>query len=133
MSKNLKKHLKKSLLLYVKSKSKSSQRLLSLIRNKLLHQYIWQIQLKYSVIFWHFGCFHIYISKHFRKLDRANFFGKCSNTVSLSSLTTSIPFATWFLPRKCWKWKISLKLRNYFIRIIVMSDFIIFHFSLNLV
>ena len=128
MSKNLKKYLKKSLFLYVKS---NALRFLSLARNKLLQQYIWQIQLKYSVVFWQFGCFHIYIFKHFRKFDRTNFLGKCSNTVSLPSLTTSIPFTSWFLPRKCWKWKISLKLRNYFIRIIVMSDFIICYSAIS--
>ena len=114
MSKNLKKYLQKSLFLYVKS---HALRLLSLIRNNSSTNNLTDS----AEIFWHFGCFHIY-SQKFLKMWVGKIFGKCSNTVSLPSLTTSIPFTTWFLPRKCWKWKISLKLGNYLIRIIVMSD-----------
>ena len=114
MSKNLKKYLQKSLFLYVKS---HALRLLSLIRNNSSTNNLTDS----AEIFWHFGCFHIY-SQKFLKTWVCKIFGKCSNTVSLPSVTTSIPFTTWFLPRKCWKWKISLKLGNYLIRIIVMSD-----------
>ena len=65
MSKNLKKYLQ-SICLFLCIKLRAL-RLLSLVRNKLLHQYIWQIQLKFPVCFLskihfrHFGCFYICI------------------------------------------------------------------------
>ena len=105
MSKNLKKYLQKSLFLYVKLQAlrlfvKFNRKQTppnTYLTDLAVRRFSWQSTF---LIFWLFP--HIYFGKVFKML-LGKIYRKSNKTVGLSSLTASLSFTTWFLPRKCWK------------------------------